>query len=173
MHAGSSLVLIPYSARTSNFRRPQTTNTADFWYCAQKRWDGFLSDISIEGKEKAALNNLRKYSAAGHIMETDEGVIAAQACEWCTRPGHNWPCKVYRTGLESACAYCKRHAKSGCSASLNAAPPSMDDRLAALEDAIREQQTINQELRRDMNALLSAVMPGWRSAIVPNTRVAN
>lgn len=49
-------------------------------------------------------------------METDEGMDAPSPCYWCTRDGYNDSCRVWKDKEEFACAYCKRHGKSGCKA---------------------------------------------------------
>lgn len=49
-------------------------------------------------------------------METDEGIDAPNPCSWCSKKGHNSPCRVWKEKEDLACAYCKRHGKSGCKA---------------------------------------------------------
>jgi len=73
-----------------------------------------VAELDDPAKKKVALNNLRKFDAAGRIMETAEGMDAPSPCHWCTRAGHTKPCRVWKDRDEAACAYCKRHAKAGC-----------------------------------------------------------
>ena len=42
------------------FRRPTTTNTGDFWYCNQERWDEWHRDAisTVKATAKVARNNV-------------------------------------------------------------------------------------------------------------------
>lgn len=125
------------------------------------------------------MNTLRKFDAAGRIMETDEGELASQPCPWCTRDGLEVECRVYKNNKEKACAYCRRHGKAGCSAGdpSRAAPPSVEDRLGALEDTVTRlsaerdsfragqaamQQRIDDLETWEMDARASIAMLCWR-----------
>ena len=70
-------------------RRPITTDSSSFYFITEAKCAGLVA--KSEGKEKSkakiALNNMRKYGAAGRIMETDEGADAVRACFWCSRKG--------------------------------------------------------------------------------------
>lgn len=59
---------------------------------------------------------LRRYAAAGRIMETDEGVAALEPCSLCARNGHE--CKVYKNRTQRTCAYCRRAGKPSCNATV-------------------------------------------------------
>lgn len=91
---------------TTKFRRPETTNTSDYWYVTQEKWNELLREAAMPEKAKVALNNLRKYDTAGRIMETDEGADAEDPCSWCSRGSVTHPCRVYKSKPES-CASCK------------------------------------------------------------------
>lgn len=64
----------------TTYRRPAIENTEDFWFISQEKWDIFLrgADSNDAKQKKNALNNLRKFDAAGRIMETKEGVSAVR-----------------------------------------------------------------------------------------------
>ena len=91
------------------------------------------------------MSRLRKFDLAGRIMETDEGVAALAPCAWCTREGLAVPCKVFANRSDKACAYCKRHGKSGCSA---ASPPSPaeEDLSATVRSLEARVATLEQQL---------------------------
>ena len=93
-----------------------------------------------KAKTKVALNNLRKYDAAGRIMETLEGAMAVEACGWCNRDD-SIICMVFADGREKACAYCKRMGKSGCSASLTASPKTLEERMAEMEARLEQSES--------------------------------
>ena len=97
-------------------------------------------------------------------METDEGVVAGEACSWYTRKEHNWPCMVYKDGSEAACAYCKRNGKSGCGASLAASPPSDSERITTLEAQVAALQAELAEYKGYVDAISRHLAPGWRPA---------
>lgn len=97
-------------------------------------------------------------------METAEGVVAAEACSWCTRKGHQWACMIYKDGSETACAYCKRHGRSGCSASLAASPPSDSERVMALEARVVALEAELAEVRGYLDEISRELAPSWRPA---------
>lgn len=120
-------------------RRPTTTDTKAFYYISQEKWDGFVIESKGQDKQKAkgALNHLRKFDVAGRIMETDEGIDAPSPCAWCTRKGREELCRVFADKEKAeACAYCRRMAKSGCTAYIVepvvVVPPSAEE-LAELK----------------------------------------
>lgn len=90
--------------------------------------------------KKNALNSLRKFDAAGRMMETDEGELAGAPCSWCTRDRLAVECRVYKGKREKACAYCRRHGKAGCFAGDpgRAPAPSTSDRLLLVERSVEE-----------------------------------
>ena len=134
--------LIYYSPRTQALRQPTTTDESSYWYISTERWNGLLADVlgDEKAKSKVALNNLRKFDAAGRIMETNEGVAAVEACSWCARDSTT-VCTIYADSSKgAACAYCRRHAKSGCSAKAIASPPTTEERVAQVESQLAEAQ---------------------------------
>lgn len=74
----------PTAATT--YRRPQ--QAAAFWSVTQSQWDIWVDDAAhapTPAQRKAASQNLRKFDAAGRIMETFEGIDAVSACSWYVR----------------------------------------------------------------------------------------
>lgn len=93
----------------------------------------------MPAKQKVALNNLRKFDGAGRIMELDEGLEAVVPCSQCAaKKDEGVICKLYKDGREKSCAYCKRYQRGGCDASASARPPTIEERLAALENTLGE-----------------------------------
>lgn len=121
-------------AIVASFRRPATNESSKFWYISQDAWDKLVTRSCNASKRKVALNNLRKFNAAGRIMETDEGIIAPTPCRWCTKDDDH-ECKVWRGRADLACAYCKRHAKKGCKAKL---VEEEEEEEQELEEAVEE-----------------------------------
>ncbi|KAK3048978.1 hypothetical protein LTR09_009632 [Extremus antarcticus] len=103
-------------SRTKGLRKPESTNPADFWYISQQRWDSFVAETAIPDDVAVALNRLKTFDQAGRVMETSEGAIAAVPCHTCQKAGN--VCKMFANGKYVTCAYCKRIAKGGCTASL-------------------------------------------------------
>lgn len=66
-------------------------------------------------------------------METEDGVLAVEICSWCSREGSP-PCRVLAS--VRSCAFCRRRGKRDCSASLEARPLSVDERLESLEGKV-------------------------------------
>lgn len=60
------------------------------------------------------MNNLRKFDAAGRMVELPEGSTAAVGCSECVKRGV--VCRVSLTRVDKTCAYCKRMGRSGCTA---------------------------------------------------------
>lgn len=83
------------------------------------------------------MNNLRKFEAAGLIMETEEGKPAPNPCSWCTRSGTLDICRVFRDKDDKACAYCKRMGKSGCTAAV-VREQTNEERLEQKVDELEE-----------------------------------
>ena len=88
-----------------------------------RQWADWLREYaSSTHSRKAAGNNLRKFTAAGRIMETDEGVAAAVPCSWCDFGALGNDCRLFANQDKGGrCGYCCRMAKSNCGALL--APP--------------------------------------------------
>lgn len=83
---------------------------------------------------------MRKYDAAGRIMETDEGVLAAEPCSQCVREGFEVDCKVFAE-VGGICAYCKKNGRQGCTAKLIASPPTVEQRVVLLEQRLAALET--------------------------------
>ena len=96
-----------------------TTDSKAFYYVSQAVWDGWLADSRTDGRKKInAQQYLRKFDAAGRIMETDEGIAAPTPCARCTRGGLGKVCRIFKNRKDKACAYCKRLSKAGCAAAV-------------------------------------------------------
>jgi len=107
-------------------------------------------------KEKAALNNLRKFEQAGQIMETENGKAAVSPCTWCTRKGLEVPCRVFKDRDDKTCAYCKRMGKSGCQAALPKEKSRGDElqlQVDKLEEEIKSSQNLIEILEEEVAEL--------------------
>ena len=94
-------------------------------------------------------------------METNEGVAAVEVCVWCGRDRSGVECKVFQDKAKGeACAYCKRYGKSGCSASAVKSPPTIEERVAALEAELAAAKVTMAEQARKLKA-----QQGWISQI--------
>lgn len=53
-----------------SLRQPTTPDASDFWFISKRNWDVLLVEGTNANKKakKVALNNLRKFDAAGCIM---------------------------------------------------------------------------------------------------------
>lgn len=89
-------------------------------------------------KVKVAMNNLRKLDTAGRIMETDEGKAATTPCSWCSRPGNEVDCRVWKDKEDKSCAYCRRKGKAGCTAGSAVRPVTVKEKITfkVLKDSI-------------------------------------
>lgn len=140
--------------RNTAYRRPETENVSDFWFISQEKWNELWQDVDAGGSKKViAMNAIRKFDAAGRIMETDEGALAVVSCDRCSRENAEEVCKVFADGRDKACAACKRNAKSGCNASLTEKPLSLEDRVLALEEQLNAANERIQELEGGQNVL--------------------
>lgn len=97
------------SETPSRFRRPQTRNSLDFWFCSIQKWDELhhrYATALIEGRE-TAYRVLQLLDKAGRLMETPEGVDAEVPCDACTQSGV--VCKFSAVGRKpnERCAFCK------------------------------------------------------------------
>lgn len=144
---------------TTNLRRPATDDEKAFWHISEESWSELVAKTGDSASKKNALNTLRKFDAAGRMMETDEGELAVEPCSWCTRPGLAVECRVYKGRKEKACAYCRRHGKSGCAAGdpSRAAAPSVEDRLASIEAQLSGLAVSNSALEASVAAILKRV----------------
>lgn len=114
------------------------------------------------------MNAIRKFDAAGRIMETDEGALAAVACDRCSRANLQEVCMVFADGRDKACAACKRHAKSGCNASLNARPLSLEERVENLEQQLKAAYERIEELETAQaagNSRIDNAIEGWKRVV--------
>nr|POF13613.1 hypothetical protein CFP56_02636 [Quercus suber] len=139
-----------------SFRRPATTDTRSFFYCNEEKWDEWLAAAASDDKsqKKVALNNLRKYSAAGLIMETGAGKAAVSPCSWCTRTNALVDCRVFADREDKACAYCKVKAKAGCTAAV-ASVATIEDRVKSLESQVAGLAVTSELLMEKFEALES------------------
>lgn len=103
------------------------------------------------------MNAIRKFDAAGRIMETDEGALAAIACKRCSRENAKEVCMVFADGHDKACAACKRHAKSGCNASLDELPLSVEERVGVLEEQLKAALERIEELETNQRGIFEKV----------------
>ena len=101
-------------------------------------------------------------------METAKSVIAAMACDRCSREKAQEICMVFADGRDKACAACKRHAKSGCNASLTAKPLSLEERVETMEmqlqaayERIEELETA--QVRSDSR--IDIAIEGWKRCV--------
>lgn len=124
--------------QNNTYRRPETEKTSDFWYISEENWQKLWDDVGEGGAKKTtAMNAIRKFDAAGRIMETDEGVLAAVPCTRCSREKATEVCMVFADDRAKACACCKRHAKSDCDASREAKPLTTVERVVVLEEQLK------------------------------------
>ncbi|KAF2153513.1 hypothetical protein K461DRAFT_306161 [Myriangium duriaei CBS 260.36] len=76
----------------SEYRRPQTINPQDFWYIPKSEHENLVRQWrdprATDPSRKYARQKLRRWEAAGLIMETDEGVDAPSPCDQCTYKHH-------------------------------------------------------------------------------------
>ena len=137
-----------------------------FWSVEASKWADWLSDYeSGTDSRSAAGNNLRKFTAAGRIMETDEGVAAAVPCWWCDRRGHE--CRLFvDQDKGSRCAYCCRMARANCGALLPPPPPpaTAEEQIAALSEQL-------DTMRTEIGNELAAIKQGF-TAELHNLRVS-
>lgn len=146
-----------------DLRRPETTNASDYWHISSESWNEAIASAQDPATRKAALNTLRKFDAAGRMVETSEGKTAAVACSWCDRPGAlRVECRVFVSGKEQGCAYCRRHGKGGCFAGdpSKAPGPTVEERLTAVE---KQLGSVTGELRKLSSRLEDVV--GWLSML--------
>lgn len=145
-------------------RRPTTTTSSDFWFCKQEDWENLIIDTKDPAKRRVAMNNLRKFDAAGRIMETDEGKAALSPCKWCTREGNEVACRVFAAdGDSAACAFCKRMAKPHCLAGVAVVEDEaaasqrrvlqLENEVAALKDRVGQLEGSNTMLERRLEHL--------------------
>ncbi|KAK3050874.1 hypothetical protein LTR09_007952 [Extremus antarcticus] len=120
-------------ARTRGLRRPRTTDSRDFWYISEDRWQELLSDTGAASKIETAMGTLRRFDQAGRIMETAEGVLATE-----------------EYGNHKVCAYCKRGSRSGCNASLVTRPLTLEQRLEKLEVELKITKVNQQGLENEL-----------------------
>jgi len=121
-------------------------------YCKQEDWEERIvkSQDAEQATRKTAMNYLRKFDAAGRIMETDEGTAAPSPCSWCTREGHKQPCRVWATREDKACAYCKRHAKAECRAKdVKVEVVTTKDRVSTVEERLTKLDSNMAALREE------------------------
>ncbi len=135
-------------ARTRGLRRPRTTDSRDFWYISEDRWQELLSDTGAASKIETAMGTLRRFDQAGRIMETAEGVLATEECKSCAR--HDHACKLFADGNHKVCAYCKRGSRSGCNASLVTRPLTLEQRLEKLEVELKITKVNQQGLENEL-----------------------
>lgn len=164
----------------SRLRKPSTHNELEFWHIDQAKWDQLLAagsqpttDKAVKQAVKNAKNTLRNFDAAGRMMETEEGMVAAVACTWCAKDGVTHECMVFKDKEASQmCAYCKRHSKTGCTAQreIKAEIVSQGDspadsqrvrdleaRVLALEAKFAQHQTALVEVARIVGLVSDAV----------------
>ena len=117
-----------YKDTLAGLRRPETTDTSLFYACSESQWDSMAKKIDLaatKAEKKSLKSRATGRSHAGRIMETAEGVDAVRVCSECSKK--NKPCKMFtadlqKTTLVTRCAVCIFGAKTGCDASLEAAP---------------------------------------------------
>lgn len=102
-----SVSMMPEAA--TKFRRPQSRDPSDFWYCSVQRWDelhaSYASAIA-DGRE-SAYRVLQLIDKAGRLMETPEGADSDAKCLSCEIAGER--CRFSAVGRKAneRCAFCK------------------------------------------------------------------
>ncbi|KAK5164355.1 uncharacterized protein LTR77_010051 [Saxophila tyrrhenica] len=95
-----------------------TTNSADFWYITEEKWQSLINETALPANAQAAIGVLQKDDQAGRAMETDEGALAEVPCQTCA--DKNAACTMFANGKYKTCVICKRLAKGGCDARVSA-----------------------------------------------------
>lgn len=116
------------STAPSDFRRPETQDPTDFWYCTPEKWSSWLDQIGSTDLRavSSAATALRVHHVAGLLMETEEGVDVDPPCNACARQSKYTPCRTYANKKSSRCAYCINKHRSHCFSG-----PLLDPRIRA------------------------------------------
>lgn len=141
LHCSLLIVASPLENAPAAIKALRRPHASDKYYsCNEDKWLTLVTEAQDADKKKAkvAMNNLRKFDAAGRIEETDEGKDADVACSWCAREGNRIVCRVWKDKEDKACAFCKRNGKAGCAAGGAAAEAAAEEKteIEALKDKI-------------------------------------
>ena len=108
-----------------------------------------MADAQVKNKQRNALATLRKFSAAGRMAETDEGIEAAVKCARCVN--RREPCFVWKDVIKTeACANCKRNGKSNCEAAA-----VVEEEEVSVKDELRELRSEFKELKHSLAAAVT------------------